>query len=71
VLSLRLLAPEVSPNARVVRPGRATQAQLTTYHDSEYIDFVLDAANSNSTGAPVSAAHVRFGLEDVRSGTLD
>jgi histone deacetylase 8 len=55
---LGLLTPQ--NGVRVMRPPRATRAELMVYHDSAYVDWILDPRNARS-----EAANAYFGIEDV------
>jgi histone deacetylase 8 len=63
VLSLGLLAAGSTHHAHIVRPGRASREDIAAYHDTEYVDFVLNPRNS--VAGVVTDEHIRFGLEDV------
>jgi histone deacetylase 8 len=69
------MSPTFSSTKRIqiVKPGRAEPKNLLAYHSRDYVDFVLDPRNSDSSISEeeedINVAE--FGLQDVRDSWLD
>ncbi|KAF9003406.1 histone deacetylase 8 [Cyathus striatus] len=69
VSSLGLMKSDFSQARRIqaVNPRRATRKELSAYHTREYLDFILDPNNSNTSSADALAYETiaELGLEYV------
>ncbi|KAH9939186.1 histone deacetylase 8 [Amylocystis lapponica] len=56
----------IDENARlqVLRPLRAEQRDLLSYHTRDYIDFVLDSEKTSPLSEGSSLQHVEYGIEE-------
>ena len=60
-----MLEPGWSENGHilVIPPSPASYQELVSFHDREYIDYILDAKNYSEDSD--KAARAEFGLEEV------
>lgn len=71
ISKLGLLSKSNYNAVQVIPPFPATERELCVYHDSEYISFVLNPANSRrNADGDKEQEFENFGLEDVYNNYL-